>query len=62
VRKADNVPPSCVGVTKSGNLNFLEPSGHLGSVKGLIFSYVIETSINNASIMLCIYLKVEMWR
>jgi len=26
VRKADNLPPSCV-VTKSGNLNFLKPSG-----------------------------------
>jgi len=27
VRKADNLPPSCAFVTKSGNLNFLEPSG-----------------------------------
>jgi len=27
VRKADNLPPSCAVVTKSGNLNFLEPSG-----------------------------------
>jgi len=26
VRKADNLPPSCAVVTKSGNLNFLEPS------------------------------------
>ena len=26
MRKADNVPPSCAVVTKSGNLNFLEPS------------------------------------
>ena len=25
--KADNLPPSCAVVTKSGNLNFLEPSG-----------------------------------
>ena len=24
-----NLPPSCAIVTKSGNLNFLEPSGHL---------------------------------
>ena len=29
--KADNLPPSCAIVTKSGNLNFLEPSGHLGA-------------------------------
>jgi hypothetical protein len=27
VRKADNLPPSCAAVTKSGKLNFLENSG-----------------------------------
>ena len=27
MRKADNLPPSCAIVTKSVNLNFLEPSG-----------------------------------
>ena len=27
MRKADNLPPSCAVVTKSGNHNFLEPSG-----------------------------------
>ena len=27
MRKADNLPPSCAVVTKSGNPNFLEPSG-----------------------------------
>jgi len=27
VRKADNLPTSCAVVTKSWNLNFLEPSG-----------------------------------
>jgi len=27
VRKADNLPPSCAVVTKSGSLNFMEPSG-----------------------------------
>ena len=27
MRKADNLPPSSAFVTKSGNLNFLEPSG-----------------------------------
>jgi len=27
VRKADNLPPSCAVFTKSGSLNFLEPSG-----------------------------------
>jgi len=36
VRKADNLPPSCAVVTKSGNLNFLEPSG---PVTGLLYLY-----------------------
>ena len=29
VRKADNLPPSCAVVTKSGNLKFMEISGPL---------------------------------
>jgi len=34
VRKADNLPPSCAVVTKSGNLNFLELSGPLRTCNG----------------------------
>jgi hypothetical protein len=34
------LPPSCAVVMKSGNLNFLEPSGHLGPVMGLIYLQV----------------------
>jgi hypothetical protein len=34
VRKADNLPPSCTVVTKSGSLNFLEPSGPLQACNG----------------------------
>ena len=34
VRKADNLPPSCAVVTKSGDLNFLEPSGPLRACNG----------------------------
>jgi len=37
VRKADNLPPSCAFVMKYGKLNFLEPSGHLGPVTGLLY-------------------------
>jgi len=37
VRKADNLTTSCAVVTKSGNLNFLEPSGHLGPATGQIY-------------------------
>jgi len=34
VRKAANLPPSCAVVTKSGNLNFLEPSGPVQACNG----------------------------
>jgi len=34
VRKADNLPPSCAVVTKSGKLNFLEPSGPVQAYNG----------------------------
>jgi len=34
MRKADNLPPSCAVVTKSGNRNFLEPSGPLQACNG----------------------------
>ena len=33
------LPPSCAVVMKSGNLNFLEPSGQLGPVTGLIYFF-----------------------
>ena len=32
--KADNLPPSCAVVTKSGNLNSLEPSGPVQACNG----------------------------
>jgi len=34
VHKADNLPPSCAVVTKSGNLHFVEPSGPFRACKG----------------------------
>ena len=34
VRKNDNLPPSCAVVTKSVNLNYLEPSGPLQACNG----------------------------
>jgi len=40
VRKADNLPPSCAVVTKSGNLNFLEPSGPVQACNGAALIYV----------------------
>ena len=32
--KADNLPPSCAVVTKSGSFNFLEPSGPVQPCNG----------------------------
>ena len=34
MRKADNLPPFCAVVTKSGKLNFLEPSGPVQACNG----------------------------
>ena len=40
--KADNLPPSCAVVTKSGNLKFLEPSGPVQACNGtdLFFNFL----------------------
>jgi len=40
VRKAGNLPPSCAVVTKSSNLNFLEPSGPAQACNGTDLSYI----------------------
>ena len=40
------LPLSCAFVTKSGNLNLLETSGHLGAVMGLIYLYLLSYQIN----------------
>jgi hypothetical protein len=36
-----NLPPSCAVVTKSGNLNFLEPSGPLQACNGTALSFTL---------------------
>ena len=36
MRRADNLPPSCAVVTKSGSLNFLEPSGPVQACNGAV--------------------------
>ena len=43
MHKADNLPLSCAVVMKSGNLNFLEPSGPLQACNGTalpFFTYI----------------------
>jgi len=43
VRKADNLPPSCAVVTKSGSLNFLEPSGPVQACNGNALPFTLIT-------------------
>ena len=38
---ADNLPPSCAFVTKSGNLNFLAPSGPVQACNGTALPFYI---------------------
>jgi len=40
VRKAGNLPPSCTVVTKSGNLNFLEPAGRVKACNGTALPFI----------------------
>ena len=42
MRKADNLPPSCAVVTKSGGLNFLEPSGPVQACNGTAVPFYIK--------------------
>jgi len=49
VLKADNLPPSCAVVTKSGNLNFLESSGPLRACNGTD----LPLPINCVDVLLC---------
>ena len=40
MRKDDNLPPHCAVVMKSGNLNFLEPSGPLQACNGTALPFI----------------------
>ena len=46
VRKADNLPTSYAVVTKSGNLNFLEPSGPLRACNGTVLPLTVALHEN----------------
>ena len=46
MRKADNLPPSYAVVTKSGNINFLEPSGPVHACNGTALPLPIESNID----------------
>ena len=42
--KAENLPPSCAVVTKSGNFNFPEPSGPVQTCSGTALPYLYVVS------------------
>jgi hypothetical protein len=44
VRKADNLPPSCADVKKSGGLNLLEPCGPVRACNGTALPFYAECS------------------
>ena len=47
MRKADNLSPSCAVVTKSENLNFLEPSGPVQACNGTDLPfYTIQVALD----------------
>jgi len=50
VRKADNLSPFCAVVTKSGNLNFLEPSGPVQACNGTAFTNINVSELNVCSV------------
>jgi len=43
------LPPSWAIVIKSGNVNSLKPSGHLGPVMGMIFLLTVITITNETN-------------
>jgi len=69
VRKADNLPSYCAVVAKSGNLNFLEPFGHVQACNGIDLPFIMyvrcgdlcgqcrcllpDNSVNISSVVLC---------
>ena len=44
MRKADNLTTICAVVMKSGNLNFLEPSGPLQACNGTALPFIMVSS------------------
>ena len=45
------LPPSCAAVMKSGNLNFLEPSGPLHASKRTAFTFYILVNLQHTNHM-----------
>jgi len=52
VCKADNIPPSCAVVTKSGRPNFLEPCGPVQACNGTALPFTLSLQIQVWAVML----------
>jgi len=71
VRTSDNLPPSCAVVTKSGNRNFLEPSGSVQACSGTALPSYFRSGFNSLTecrileitqlIMIGNFLIIEQW-
>ena len=67
--KADNLPPFCAVVTKSGNLNFLEPSGPVQAGNGTALPLLLEELIvahlvmnfDDTCVFIIVLTKVSKW-
>jgi len=62
VRKADNLPPSCAVVTKSGNLNFLEPSGPVQACNGTALPLPLLPFTCFTCVDACCRFKINYWQ
>ena len=51
MRNANNLPPSCAVITKSGNLNFLEPSRPVQACNGTGLLYFTMSELATYSCM-----------
>jgi len=56
VHKADNLPPSCAVVTKSGDLNFVEPSG---PVTGLLYLFLPNDNTGEYYMALIMWVVID---
>jgi len=55
VRKADNLPPSCAVITKSVNLNLLEPSAPLRDGYGTALHFLLFIKMFFIGLKMTIY-------
>jgi len=54
VRKADSLPPLCAVVTKSGSLNFEEPSGPVQAYNGTDLPFLTGNIFGFSSVCVCV--------